>query len=48
MGVNKINDKRILILPRDTRSNPQDTIKIVNELTLEGVRFLLVQFLTRT
>ncbi len=41
MGVNKINDKRILILPRDTRSNPQDTIKIVNELYTEGVRIFI-------
>ncbi len=41
MGLNKINDKRLIILPRDTKSNPKVTFSAVEELYNEGVRIFI-------
>ena len=41
MGVNKIDDSKILILPRDTKSDPQETLNKVEELYAEGVRIFI-------
>ena len=32
MAVNKINDEKIEIIPKDTKSNPIDTLKVSKEL----------------
>ena len=41
MAVNKIGDNKIEILPRDTRSNPIDTLKVSKELYNKGVRVII-------
>ena len=37
----KINSDKIQIIPRDTKSNPEETFKISKELYEEGVRIIL-------
>ena len=41
MAINKINDSKILILPRDTKSDPEETLKKVEELYTEGVKIFI-------
>ncbi len=41
MAINKINDERIEIIPRDTKSNPIDALKVSKELYQEGVRIIV-------
>ncbi len=41
MGINKIDNNNILILPKDTRSNQEVTIKVVEELYSNGVRIFI-------
>jgi hypothetical protein len=41
IAINKINDSKILILPRDTKSNPKETLKKVEELYAEGVKIFI-------
>jgi len=41
MAINKINDERIEIIPKDTKSNPIDTLKISKELYKDGVRIII-------
>ncbi len=41
MAVNKINDDRIEILPKDTKSNPMDALKASKELYKEGVKIVI-------
>ena len=41
MAVNKIDDKKIEILPRDTKSNPINALKVSKELYQQGVRIIL-------
>ena len=41
MGVNKINNKNLIIIPRDTKSNQNETLEIAKELYLEGVRIFI-------
>tara|TARA_Y100000590_G_scaffold52051_1_gene54606 strand:+ start:287 stop:1438 length:1152 start_codon:yes stop_codon:yes gene_type:complete len=41
LAINKINDSRIEILPRDTKSNPEITLKISKELYNEGVKIII-------
>ena len=41
MAVNKINDEKIEIIPRDTKSNPIDALKVSKELYKEGVRIII-------
>ena len=41
MAINKINDSKILILPRDTKSDPKETLKKVEELYAEGIKIFI-------
>jgi len=41
MAVNKINDDRIEILPKDTKSNPIDALKVSKELYREGIKIVI-------
>tara|TARA_B100000214_G_scaffold347447_1_gene298800 strand:- start:1630 stop:2781 length:1152 start_codon:yes stop_codon:yes gene_type:complete len=41
MGINKIDDSKILILPRDTNANNEQTLKKVESLYEEGVRIFI-------
>ncbi len=38
MGVNKIDKSNLIIIPRDTGSNPEQTLKVVNDLYAQGVK----------
>ena len=41
MAINKINDDRIEIIPRDTKSNPINTLRSSKELYEQGVRIVI-------
>ena len=41
MGINKIDDQKILILPRDTNADNKQTLKKVEELYAEGVKIFI-------
>jgi len=41
MAINKINDDRIEIIPKDTKSNPIDALKVSKELYNDGVRIII-------
>ena len=41
MAINKINDERVEIIPKDTKSNPIDALKVSNELYKDGVRIII-------
>ena len=41
LALNRINDERIEVLPRDTRSNPIDALKVSKELYDEGVNIII-------
>ena len=41
LAINKIDDNKILIIPKDTRSNPIDTLKVSTELYNEGVNIII-------
>ena len=41
MAINKINDERLEIIPKDTKSNPIDTLKVSKELYKDGVRIII-------
>ncbi len=41
MAINKINDHRIEIIPKDTKSNPIDALKVSKELYKDGVRIVI-------
>ena len=41
MAINKINDERVEIIPKDTKSNPIDALKVSNELYKEGIRIII-------
>ena len=41
LAINKINDKKIIIIPRDTRSNPEITLKVSKELYELGVKIII-------
>ena len=41
MGVNKINNKNLIIIPRNTKSNQDETLEIVKELYSKGVRIFI-------
>ncbi len=41
MAVNKINDERIEIIPKDTKSNPIDALRVSKELYKEGVKIII-------
>ncbi len=41
MAINKINDDRVEIIPKDTKSNPIDALKVSNKLYKDGVRIII-------
>ena len=41
MAINKIDDNRIEIIPKDTRSNPIDALRVSKKLHNEGVRIII-------
>ncbi len=41
MAVNKINDEKIEIIPKDTKSNPIDALKVSKELYENGVKIII-------
>ena len=41
MAVNKINDEKIEIVPKDTKSNPIDALKVSKELYENGVKIII-------
>ena len=47
MAINKINDNKIEIIPKDTKSNPIDTLKVSKELYEEGVRIIIGPVFTK-
>ena len=40
MALDKINDERITIIPKDTKANPIDTLKVSNELYNNGIKII--------
>ncbi len=41
MALNKINDDRITLIPKDTKANPIDALKVSNELYNNGVQIII-------
>ena len=41
LAINKINDDRFEIIPKDTRSNPINSLKVSKELYNQGVRIVI-------
>ena len=41
MALNKINDDRITIIPKDTKANPIDALKVSNELYNSGIKIII-------
>ena len=41
LAINKINNNKIKIIPKDTKSNPETTLKISKELRESGVKIIL-------
>ena len=41
LAINKINDDRFEIIPKDTRSNPIDALKVSKKLYEEGVKIII-------
>jgi len=41
LAINKINNKKIIIIPRDTKSNPETTLKVSKELYELGVKIII-------
>ena len=41
LAINKINDKKITIFPRDTKSNPEVTLRVAKELRNLGIKIII-------
>jgi len=41
LAINKIDDERIEIIPKDTKSNPIDTLRVSKELYDDGIRIVI-------
>ena len=41
MALNKINDDRITVIPKDTKANPIDALRVSNELYNNGVNIII-------
>ena len=41
LAINKINDDKFLVIPKDTRSNPIDALKVSTELYHQGVNIII-------
>ena len=42
MAINKINDERVEIIPKDTKSNPIEALKVSRELYKDGVKIIII------
>ena len=41
LAINKIDDESIMIIPKDTNSNPIDTLRVSKELHNQGVKIII-------
>ncbi len=41
MALNEINDDRITVIPKDTKANPIDALKVSNELYSNGIKIII-------
>ena len=41
LAINKIDDERIIIIPKDTKSNPIDALRVSKKLYDDGVRIVI-------
>ena len=41
LAINKINDTKLIIIPRDTKSDPKTTLKVSKELEEQGVKIII-------
>ena len=41
LGINKINDDNLEIIPKDTRSNPIDSLRVSKELHKQGIKIVI-------
>ena len=41
MALNKINDNRITVIPKDTKANPIDALRVSNELYNNGIKIII-------
>ncbi len=41
LAINKINDRKIEIIPRDTKSNPEETLRVSQELRNLGIKIII-------
>tara|TARA_B100000123_G_scaffold245013_1_gene200664 strand:- start:2 stop:703 length:702 start_codon:yes stop_codon:yes gene_type:complete len=41
MALNKINDRRITVIPKDTKANPIDTLRVSKELYEQGIKIII-------
>ena len=41
LAINKINDAKLIIIPRDTKSDPKTTLKVSKELKEQGVKIII-------
>ncbi len=41
MALSKINDDRITVIPKDTKANPIDTLRVSNELYARGINIII-------
>ena len=41
MALDKINDERITVVPKDTKANPIDALKVSNELYNSGIKIFI-------
>ena len=41
LAINKIDDLRIEIIPRDTKSNPETTLRVSKELSDQGIKIII-------
>ena len=41
LAINKIDDSRIEIIPKDTKSNPETTLNVSKELFEQGIKIII-------
>ena len=41
LALNKIDDTKIIVIPKDTENNPETTLKISRELSSKGIKIIL-------
>ena len=48
MALSKIDDTRITVIPRDTKANPIDALRVSKELHNNGIRIIIVTIIKLT